>query len=260
MTIIYAVFIFILGLMFGSFFNVLIYRLPRKKSIVSPPSACPSCSTKIKWYDNIPVLSYMILRGKCRYCREPISPLYPSVEMLTGIVFLAVFIRTGLNASFIVYTAAFSFLIVLSFIDLFFKEVNVWSLFVPAGFIGLLYLLRYMTDIQFIESGYQLPLAGALIGLAAGAVLFAVVRFLATRMMKREAMGEADIYIAGLMGLILGYEAFFFALIFAGITGIVFYYAVRKENNDPEIPFIPFLSMGCFIAFLMSNILRGLIV
>src|SRR6056297_187760 len=112
------IFIFILGLIGGSFLNVVIYRLPLKKSIIFPSSHCPYCETKLKYYDLIPVLSYIINKGKCRYCGEKISFQYPIVELLTGLLFLLTFLNYDLTSEFIIFIFLISVLIVVSFIDI----------------------------------------------------------------------------------------------------------------------------------------------
>lgn len=249
MILIYAA-VFILGLVFGSFFNVLVYRLPRKESIVFPASHCPSCNAKIAPYDNIPVLSYIILKGRCRHCAERISPVYPAVELLTGIIFLLIVLKFGITVLSAGLIYSYSTLIVLSFIDIRHREINVYYLIGPAvvmtliltaGFTSLFsYKLVYFSDI--IDSG---------IGMILGLLLIAIIRLAGKWIMKKEAMGEADIYMAGFMGLLLGYKLFFIALAVGGIAGLLYYPFADKEN--PEIPFIPFLSLGTFVVQLLSN-------
>lgn len=112
-----SVIFFILGACLGSFFNVCIYRIPLNKSIVKPPSACPKCNKYILWYDNIPILSYLLLRAKCRFCRQKISVIYPIVELLTAIVFLASYLKFGLSVKLIAYLILFSLFIIIGFID-----------------------------------------------------------------------------------------------------------------------------------------------
>jgi len=114
----FAAFAFVLGLVLGSFLNVCIYRIPRGMSIVYPPSHCPSCGHRLSPLDNIPLLSYMLLRGKCRYCGASISPRYPLVELLTGLLVLSLYIKTGASVDFLIYLPFITCLVALSFIDI----------------------------------------------------------------------------------------------------------------------------------------------
>ena len=155
---IYYVLFFTFGLIFGSFFNVLIYRIPIKKSISFPPSHCPSCGAEIKFYDNVPLLSYIFLWGKCRSCKTRISPLYPSIELMTGLMFISVYHMSGLTLSALAYIIGFSFMIVLSGIDLKYKEVNVFSLFIPAFIFGVVHILKYFNIFSHQVIGY--PISG----------------------------------------------------------------------------------------------------
>ncbi len=255
--IIYFLFVFILGLIFGSFFNVLIYRIPKKESIIFPPSHCPNCNYKIKFYDNIPVLSYIFLGGKCRNCKQKISIIYPIIELITGIMFVSIFYLYKIEWATLIYIIDFSFLLVLSSIDYNTKEVNVYSLIFPS-LITLIFI--YLTN-GFMSINKQIlniDLFDSIIGLLLGMILFTLVRFIGTKIVKKEAMGEADIYIAGFMGILLGYQLFFIAIIVSGISGI-FYYFITKNTEDKEIPFIPFLSLGTFITFIFQNQLLDLI-
>ena len=254
-----CIFIFLLGLAMGSFFNVLIYRLPRKESIAFPPSHCPLCNERIAFYDNIPVISYIILRGRCRHCKARISPVYPIIEMITGIVFLAVFIVFGWNISTPILIMDFAFLIVLSGIDMRYKEINVYALIIPFVLTGVFIFLNTYTISYDMISPHITNFRNAVIGSAGGAIIFFLVRFIGSRILKREAMGEADIYIAAMTGLMLGLRMFFVSLIFAGVFGIIFYALYSRVKNDPEIPFIPFLSAGAFAALILGPYISGVI-
>jgi len=252
--ILICIFAFLLGLVFGSFFNVLIYRLPRKESIAFPPSHCPSCNARIEWHDNIPLISYMILGGKCRKCKTGISIQYPLVELASAIIFTAVILRSGITLFALSYLTAFSFLLVISVIDLNTKEVNVFYLIPPA--------VLHVFALLFANSGPQteamagMPVANmkdSLIGLLSGIVFIFLTRFLGGKILKREAMGEGDIYVAGLMGLLAGYKLFFYSVIFAGILGLCSYALLPSVRKGREIPFVPYLSAGLFLTYLKSD-------
>jgi leader peptidase (prepilin peptidase)/N-methyltransferase len=110
--------LFIIGAVFGSFFNVVIYRVPQGGSIIRPPSACPACGTRLRAWDNVPLLSFLLLRGRCRYCGEPISARYPVVELLSGVLPVLLFMRFGATVPFFIYWALSCVLLIISFIDL----------------------------------------------------------------------------------------------------------------------------------------------
>jgi len=258
---IYYVLFFTFGLIFGSFFNVLIYRIPIKKSISFPPSHCPSCGAEIKFYDNVPLLSYIFLWGKCRSCKTRISPLYPSIELMTGLMFISVYHMSGLTLSALAYIIGFSFMIVLSGIDLKYKEVNVFSLFIPAFIFGVVHILKYFNIFSHQVIGY--PISGiseAGFGMGLGVLFFLLIRFIGSKILKKEAMGEADIYMAGLMGIMLGYKIFFYSIIIAGTAGIVFYFIFLRKSSDKEIPFFPYLSIGAYGAYMLNEIIKSVFI
>uniref|UniRef100_A0A7C3J6A3 Prepilin peptidase n=1 Tax=candidate division WOR-3 bacterium TaxID=2052148 RepID=A0A7C3J6A3_UNCW3 len=256
----YYFIIFIFGLVFGSFFNVLIYRIPEKKSIIFPSSFCPVCKNSIKWYDNIPLFSYLILKGKCRYCKTKISVIYPIVELLTAILFVTIFLKIGLNLSSVVYIFIFSSLLVNSFIDIKTKNLYV-NIFIVPAIIYLVYNSIFYFKIveeNFILREPLLNFKESVIGFFVGGIFLFVVRFLSNRIMKREGMGEGDIYVSSFIGLFLGYPLIFYVFIIAGIFGIASYFLYYKKIKDPFIPFVPFLSLGSLTVFFIFEILRNL--
>lgn len=252
--------IFIFGLVFGSFFNVLIYRIPEKKSIVFPSSFCPVCKKSIKWYDNIPLISYILLKGRCRYCKTKISMIYPVVEFLTGILFVTIFMKIGLNLASVIYIFIFSTLLVNSFIDIKTKNLYV-KIFILPTIIYLIYnSLFYFKIVEenFILKETLLNFRESIIGFLVGGLFLFAVRFLSNKIMKREGMGEGDIYVSAFIGLFLGYPLIFYVFIIAGILGIVSYLLYYKKIKDPFIPFVPFLSLGSLTVFFIFEILREL--
>lgn len=258
--IFYYILIFIFGLVFGSFFNVLIYRIPEKKSIVFPSSFCPVCKTSIKWYDNIPLISYIILRGKCRYCKAKISIIYPLVEFFTGLIFLLIFIKVGFNLLSIIYIILFSTLLVSSFIDLKTKNVYIPVFFIPV-IIYLLYVSIFLLSVTGESEVFKLPFLDfkeSILGGFVGGLFIFVVRFLASKVMKKEGMGEGDIYVSSFIGLFIGYPLIFYVFIIAGILGLLAYFFYYRKKPEPEIPFVPFLSLSSFIVFFLFDILKKL--
>ena len=235
----------VFGLLFGSFLNVCIYRIPRDKSIVWPPSSCPGCGARIKWYDNIPVLSYLVLLGKCRNCKQPISLQYPVIEILTGLLTGLVVWHAGVSLWAFVLLAAVYALIVLSVIDL---ELMI----IPDRFsLGLIVLgLAFAwTNPHFAGMWWQKELA-SLLGAAVGLFGVLAIALIGTWMFKKDAMGGGDVKLMGGVGALIGWEGVITTIVFASFFGLV--YAVflmifKGKKGGDTIPFGPFLSLGALI-------------
>jgi len=220
---------FIFGLCIGSFLNVCIYRIPKGESVVYPPSHCPSCGKRIKWYDNVPLLSYLILRGKCRECGERISPVYPFVELLAGILTSLTVWKFGVGLESLKYLILFYYLIVVSFIDLKFKEVPI-----RLSYLALItgFILSGISGIESLKSS----VIGASLG--AGLVLFVNETYLFFK--GEEGLGSGDANVMAVIGAFLGKDSVlpvFFLSPFFGLLGLFF---IRKR----EIPYVPFISLG----------------
>ena len=241
------VIIFLYGLCIGSFLNVCIFRIPAGKSIVRPGSTCLNCGHGVKFYDNIPVISYLILRGKCRNCGCAISIRYPLTELITGLFALFVFERFGLTAESLIYFTFISALIVITFIDIDHQIIpDVISLpGIPLG-IFLAWFLETMT------------LKDSIIGiLAGGGSLFAVAwgYKMAT---GKDGMGGGDIKLLAMIGALLGWQGVLFT-IFAGsaigtAAGIVTMISARSMNMKLAIPFGPFLSAGAILYIFFGTL------
>jgi len=227
---------FIIGACFGSFFNVCRYRLPRKKSIASPPSYCPQCKHLIAWYDNIPILSYLLLKRKCRYCLKKIPLTYLIVELISAGVFLVTFLRFGMSMKLLVYLAFFSLLIVGSAIDAE-REIIPDIITIPGIILGL--------ATSFLTIG----VFSSLIGGAVGAVVVAFFAILGKLLFKKEAMGGGDIKLLAMIGSFIGWADVLWVLFLASFIGLVFGLLLRKE----KIRFGPFLSMTSFIIILVGT-------
>ncbi len=223
----------ILGLCIGSFLNVVILRLPQSQSVVLPSSHCPKCKTPLKWYHNIPLFSWIFLRGKCFTCKASISIQYPLIELSTALIFF--YFSTILEPSFAIINAlVFSCLLALSIIDLRFKAVpDLLSL--PTLFFALL-----------ANPGLE-SLSNAL--LFAGG--FALLRILVSAWKKQEAMGEADIIIAAIIGAMIGIKLGLVAIYLSAVFALIGFVIVRKK--DFELPFIPFLSLGLFCTYIFQE-------
>ncbi len=228
---------FILGLVIGSFLNVCIYRIPRGKSIVYPPSSCPSCGLRIKWYDNIPVLSYIVLKGRCRYCKSRISPVYPLVELLTAVYSLLVYLKFGITLNTAFYLIFGYILIVASFID-FFHYIIPDSLTLSLAFVGIVYGL------------FNHELIHSIIGLIFGFVLLYIVAVLGKAIFKKEAMGGGDIKLLAALGTFVGVKGVLFTLFvasfFGSFVGIVLI-ASGNAKMSQRLPFGPYLSLSAII-------------
>lgn len=237
----------ILGLCVGSFLNVVIYRLPRGMSLTFPGSHCTVCDYSLKWYDNIPVLSWIMLGGKCRKCKAPISIRYTVVELVNAVLWLlsvVIFWQTS-PVYAVVCAVTCSVAICIFFIDL--EHMLIYNRFILimalGGFIAMFY------------DGYTNPFdhpIGALIG---GGV-FALLYFGAAWLLKREAMGFADVKLAAAAGLLLGWQKLILAILIGSVVGsfvLVLLNRVKNRDKDTEYPFGPFIVGGVLIALMAGE-------
>jgi leader peptidase (prepilin peptidase)/N-methyltransferase len=235
----FYIFAFIFGAVVGSFLNVCIYRLPKDESVVFPPSHCPACDYQIRYYDNIPIVSYLLLRGKCRSCRAAISPQYPVVEAINGLLTLLLFIRFGLSFTFLELFLFCCAMVVITFIDLEFQIIpDVISL--PGIVLG--FVLSFFTPLL----GWQSSLIGILLG---GGSLY-LVASLYQLLTKKEGMGGGDIKLLAMMGAFLGWKAIPFILFVSSLVGSVIgvmVMLIQKKNSKLAIPFGPFLAFGAIL-------------
>lgn len=241
--IIASLLVFILGLLIGSFLNVCIYRIPLEKTIVRGRSYCPSCGALIRWYQNLPVISYLVQGGRCASCKTRISLIYPIVELLTGLVFLAVFLITGPTVDFLILSAMSAALIVISGIDLAYKII-------PDG------LVLFLIGLGVIQLFYQVFAQDAKWYVYVIGFFAASVPLLLLGMLYPDGMGGGDIKLMAAAGLILGFQMILLAL-FLGAVYAAFYSLFlilsRKGTLKSEIPFGPYLSAGIFTAALWGN-------
>lgn len=251
MVIFQNIFVFILGIVFGSFLNVCIYRIPRGESIIKQPSHCPSCGSRLKTPDLIPVASYIFLKGKCRYCGIGIPVLYTVVELVTAAVFLLLFNIYGLSVEALVSIYLMSILACVFFIDI--EHRIIPDGLVIAGIVGGVFLFVYnlFKPVLFFGDRYWWnPLLGMVIG-SGFLFMVALVGFLIYKTDDALGMGDVKIFIP--IGMILGWKltiiALFTAIISGGITGIVLILLRLKERKS-TIPLGPFISLGAFIALV----------
>jgi leader peptidase (prepilin peptidase) / N-methyltransferase len=221
-------FIFLIGLCIGSFLNVVILRAFSNESIVYPGSKCPSCQTPLKWYHNIPVLSYLFLKGKCAFCKEPISAQYPIIELIVGILFVAVFFKFGISLNSLFMMVIVSLFVVLAATDI--KEKIVFDFHTYAlVIVGLIYNLfnighLYLGDkvltLGHFSIGINNSLIASILGIITGIIimeLFARFGYLVAGM---RAFGEGDTYIAAGLGAVFGYKYFITVLVYSFIIQI----------------------------------------
>jgi len=221
--------VFIFGTLIGSFLNVVIYRIPKGESIAFPASKCQNCQTPLKWYHNIPIFSWLFLRGKCGFCKDPISKQYPIVEFLTGIIFLALYMKLGLVWYLPFVAASFASLFALVMID--FKYMAVPD---SVNFAALLFALIQPNFLDAMMYG----------AIAAGGLY--LIGLFSSFIAKREAMGGADVIVAGTMGALLGFPNFFIALFLSAILAMI----PAMIWRDKGVPFVPFLALATFIVYL----------
>lgn len=248
MTLFYLFFAGLFGLVFGSFLNVVIYRLPLGQSIVFPASHCPKCGKPIKVFDNIPVLSYIILRGKCRVCSEKISPVYPFIEFFTGVLAVTFFILNGFTLNFISDFFLGAILLTAAMIDYRYMIIPD-KLNIAGAIIGL--ILCFIRGSGGVIRGFEGAAAGFLI--LTGMYLFGKIIF------KREGVGFGDVKLAAVIGLFVGPLWVFIcmanAIILGGIIGTVLIISGRGKAGK-EIPFGPFIAAGgIFMLFFRAQIL-----
>jgi leader peptidase (prepilin peptidase)/N-methyltransferase len=239
----------ILGAMIGSFLNVCIFRLPKEESIIWPGSHCPHCKKQIKFYDNIPLISYLLLKGKCRHCKKPISFQYPLIEGITALSSLFLIMKFGPSLSYLFYFAFVAALIVITVIDLY-HQIIPDAISLPGIGVGLLASLL-IPQITFFNS-----LIGILLG---GGSLFIVATFYQW-LFKREGMGGGDIKLLAMIGAFLGWKAVLLTILLSSfigsVTGILMM-VVKGKDFKYAIPFGPFLSLGAVISlFYGQNIIN----
>lgn len=232
----------VFGLFIGSFLNVCIYRIPKGESIVFPSSRCPKCGTKIKPWDNIPVLSRLILRGRCRSCGERIALRYTVVELLSGLLAVAMLYRFGLNPAFLVYYAWTCALLVITFIDIDYQIIPD-GLSLGGIVVGLL-LVPWM-PVSYPE---------ALIGLGLGAGLLIAIIYGYFFLTGKQGMGGGDVKLLGMIGVFTGWQGVLFTIFTSSLAGTLVgipWALASKKNMQAAIPFGPFLALGalCYVLF-----------
>lgn len=253
---------FVFGLAVGSFLNVCIYRLPRGKSIVKPPSRCPKCKRRIKWYDNIPLISYILLGGKCRKCKRRISPRYFWVELITGLMFFFLMAKFGLSFNFFIFVIFICILIVVTFID--FEHFLIPDVLVLPGIVlGLAVSTRniLLADVPplFFDISYPLSaLLNSLTGAVFGFLSLFIVAILGEALFRKEAMGGGDLKLLAMIGAFLGWRNVFLTILVSSMVGSfigIILILLKKKKRMEYIPYGPYLALGGLISIFWGDLI-----
>ncbi|MCX7634215.1 MAG: prepilin peptidase [Syntrophales bacterium] len=241
---------FVVGSVVGSFLNVVIHRLPAEQSVVKPPSHCPACGSPIRFYDNIPILSYLILRGRCRHCRDRISPRYPLVEALTGVMAVLLVVKFGLGLKMLVAFTFVAVLIVITFIDLD-HQIIPHALTLP----GIPLFLLAGVAVMGVRLG------DALFGLFAGIAVLYLVALYYESLTGNEGMGGGDVNLLGMIGAFFGWQSLLVVLLVGSLAGAVVgavLILVKGRDLKYAVPFGPFLSLGAMVYLMWGPSLMRL--
>lgn len=245
MQIYFTTILFIIGIVLGNFYNVCIYRIPNNQSIINTPSHCYNCNTRIKPLDMVPILSWILLRGKCRYCRQKISLRYSLVELLIGVLFILVYRVYGYNIITLYYLLLVSLLLIITFIDLDYYIIP-----------DELIIFGSIVAVIFNILGKGISIKDSLLGclMCGGGML--VLIYLIEIIIKKEVMGRGDIKLFGMVGLFLGIKLGLLTILLSVYVGatcgvaIIIYSKINKKEFNSMIPYGPFISMGALISIL----------
>lgn len=246
----------VFGTILGSFANVLIYRIPRNKSIVFPASACGSCGTPIKWYDNIPIISYLILGGKCRHCGAPYSVRYLFVELLMGLLFAySAYYFAGIPLAFImtIFAAIFIFVLtVLFWIDL---EHYILPDVITIPFLVLGLMIAIGIDLT-MKTGYPFFVTSTffgIVGALSGFVFFYLIALIGQLVYKKEAMGGGDIKLVAGLGMWLGWKILIVSLFISFALGVLMYLLLKNRFKDGLFPFGTALALSGIVSLFFGQ-------
>lgn len=234
--------IFIFGAIIGSFLNVCIYRIPKEESIAYPQSHCMSCGNDLRPYDLIPILSYVFLKGKCRYCGEKVSIRYPIIEFITGLLFLMTFIQYGLSLNFIKYVLLISILIVIGMIDL-----DTTDVYFSTTLMGVIFSVIFLVIYLYRGIPISSYIYGGIIG---GGTLALII------LITKGGMGWGDFEICFVCGLFLGFKL---TLVMLGLSFIIgsiislILIALKKKSRKDYIPFGPFIALASILTIFIGE-------
>jgi leader peptidase (prepilin peptidase) / N-methyltransferase len=253
-----SVIVFALGASIGSFINVVVYRLPARLSLLFPPSRCPHCLNQLKAYDNVPVLGWLWLKGRCRYCKSKISIRYPVVEAVTGFLFLLVFWSFKFSLLTLGYWALCSWLLALSLIDL--DTMTLPNPLTKSGLVlGIVFQIVYgfFLEASFLGAVHHFKIA--IVGAVVGLWLFDAIALIGSIAFGKTAMGGGDAKLAAMMGAWLGWKYLLLASFLACLVGVIV--GISRMQWGQKIPFGPFLALGAVMALfggeaILSSYLR----
>lgn len=234
----------LLGLSLGSFFNVVIYRLPRGRSLIKPGSHCPSCRKPIQYFDNIPVLSYLILKGRCRNCLQKIPIRYPVVESVTALLFVGLYLKFGLSNSMLINGVLVAFLVPITFIDIDWKIIPD-KLTIPGFILGLILVQAF----HFLS--WKVMILGSLSASLSLWLMSSIMKLV----LKKETLGFGDVKMLAMTGVFIGFPAIFQSLFLGSVIALFFLVigmAFKKVNATDRIPFGPFIALG-IVAYLFAG-------
>ena len=240
------VFACLFGLALGSFLNVCIYRMPLNQSIVHPPSSCPHCRERIRFYDNLPVLSYLLLLGRCRHCGHPISPRYPLVEATTAVLSLVLFLKLGQSLEYVFFLAFGAALIAIAFIDLHHKIIPD-ALSLPGIVVGFAFSLLPSSPLSWVDS---------LIGIIGGGGFLLLVAIAFEKITGREGMGMGDVKMLAMIGAWTGWKSLLFIILLSSLAGSLIGGAMlvlSRQGAGTRIPFGPFLALGTLLYLFFGS-------
>jgi leader peptidase (prepilin peptidase)/N-methyltransferase len=258
MELLLAAYAFLFGAVIGSFLNVVIYRVPREESIVFPPSRCPHCGARIKIWQNIPILSYVLLRGRCGNCRGVISPRYPLIELANGLFYLALYLHLGVSWALPLTAAIVSMLIALIFIDL---DIQILpnAIDIPGIFVGLalgaLHAGMIPTELTLTRN-----LVDSLIGAALGFLILFTIAYVYRVIRGGEGMGQGDMKMMAMLGAVFGWQPILPLLFLASATGAVAGITLAlgaRERLKQALPFGLFLGLAAIIVLFFGSTLIG---
>ncbi|MCB0258430.1 MAG: prepilin peptidase [Calditrichaeota bacterium] len=243
--------IFAGGLIIGSFLNVCIYRIPRQISLLNPRrSICPQCRAVISWWQNIPLISFALLKGRCYHCNQPVSYLYPAIELLSGLLALLFFWRFGLSGTFWFYLLLAFGLVVISVIDFQFKLI-------PNPVLAFLMISAILLNVWL----KLIPWEKALWGAALSFMLLLLIRSGGQYILQKESMGMGDVKLAALLGFYLGWQHFLLALFIAACCALIVIAVIKivfRKSYTEQIPFGPYLSLGALGVLYWAEAVREL--
>jgi leader peptidase (prepilin peptidase)/N-methyltransferase len=258
-----AILALVAGLLIGSFLNVCIYRLPRDLSVVSPRSFCPACEHPVAWYDNVPLLSFLVLRGRCRHCAKPISPRYPLVEALTGLLWFGITLSQGLSANSLRLCTFAALIVGLVFSDL---EERILPDEFTLGGTALGIVFAALTTPEYRLFALLLPAewgrawVSAIDAVLSAAAVSGILWFAGWafhRLRKREGLGFGDVKMAAMLGAFLGLQGALLALILGSVlgsvVGLTYIFATGKDASTYKLPFGTFLGAAALAFALLEG-------